>query len=409
MSLNASFKTWKKHTALLSLSLCGGLFFSVSSQAADLNQIQKQIKQQEQKIAQQKQEQNKLQSTLKSQENKINNVVGNLRETETSLKETKKIIAETTRQIQRLEQQQQAQKAKLAKQLDAIYRTGNPNSVVEHLLSDEAKNNDRMMMYAKHINQSRLDLIAELKATEAQLTEQKAYLSGQQKEQQSQLSEQKQQQQELQKAKNERERTLTQLNRTLAKDQSKLDSLKANEIALRNEIDRAAKAAKEQEKKEREQLAQKKQAEEKRTQKAYQPTAQEQQLIRSGAGLSGKYAYPVAGKVLHRFGETQAGEVKWKGIVIAANAGAPVKAISGGRVILSSWLSGYGQVVVIDHGKGYMSLYGYNQAVFVKTGSLVNAGQKIAEAGNSGGQSRSGLYFEIRRQGNAVNPLSWLG
>lgn len=385
-------------------SLC--LVFGV--QAADLTQIQKQIKQQEQKIAEQKREQNKLQSSLKSQENKINDVVGSLRETETSLKETKKIIAETNKQIQRLEQQEKTQKAKLAKQLDAIYRTGNPNSVVEHLLSEDAQKNDRMMVYAKHLNQSRMALLNDLKATRAQLDEQKAYLSGQQQEQQSQLSEQKKQQQELQKAKNERQTTLNQLNKTLERAQNKLETLKENEIALRNEINRAAQVAQQQEQREREQLAQKKQAEEKRTNRAYQPTEQEQQLIRSGSGLSGKYPRPVNGSILHRYGSTQVGEVKWKGVVISASAGTAVKAIASGRVILANWLSGYGQVVVIDHGKGDMSLYGYNQALFVRTGTLVKAGQKIAEVGNSGGQGRSALYFEIRRQGNAVNPMNWL-
>ncbi|MGQ0287341.1 murein hydrolase activator EnvC [Pasteurellaceae bacterium 22721_9_1] len=399
-----SVKKFIKYTALC----CGALLLSLSSQASDLQKIQQQIKQQEQKIAEQKREQNKLQSTLKSQENKINDVVGVLRETETSLKETKKIIAETTRQIQRLQQQQKSQKEKLAKQLDVLYRAGNPNSVIEHLLSEDAKNNDRMMMYAKHMNQTRLQLIDELKATRAQLEQQKAYLSGQQKEQQTQLSEHKKQQQELQKAKNERQSTLNKLSKTLERDQNKLDTLKANENALRNEIQRAAQAAAQQEKQEREQLTQKKQAEEKRTNTVYQPTEQEKKLLRSGAGLSGKYPRPVAGKILHSFGSTQVGEVKWKGIVISASAGTAVKSIAAGRVILSSWLSGYGQVVVIDHGKGYMSLYGYNQAVFVKAGSLVNGRQKIAEVGNSGGQNRSALYFEIRRQGNAVNPMSWL-
>ncbi|PVX39216.1 septal ring factor EnvC (AmiA/AmiB activator) [Pasteurella langaaensis DSM 22999] len=404
-----SLKIVKKLTALCSQGLiCGSLCLAFGAQAADLSKIQQQIKQQEQKIAEQKREQNKLQSSLKSHENQINDIVGNLRKTETSLKETKKIIADTNKQIQQLEQQQKAQKAKLADQLDAIYRNGNPNSVIEHLLSEEAQNNDRMMVYAKHMNQSRIALLDDLKATLAQLDEQKAYLSSQQQEQQSQLSEQKKQQQALQKAKNARQSTLNQLNKTLERDQNKLETLKANETALRNEINRAAQQAREQEQKEREQLAQKKQAEEKRTNRTYQPTEQEQQLIRSGSGLAGKYPRPVNGSILHNYGSTQVGEVKWKGIVISASTGTAVKAIAAGRVILANWLSGYGQVVVIDHGKGDMSLYGYNQALFVRTGTLVKAGQKIAEVGNSGGQGRSALYFEIRRQGNAVNPMNWL-
>ena len=102
------------------------------------------------------------------------------------------------------------------------------------------------------------------------------------------------------------------------------------------------------------------------------------------------------------------GELKWKGIVIGAGAGSSVKAIADGRVILANWLQGYGLMVIIKHGESDLSLYGYNQSVSVREGQLVKAGQKIAEVGSSGGQSRSGLYFEIRRKGVAMNPTGWL-
>ncbi|WP_443090403.1 murein hydrolase activator EnvC [Basfia succiniciproducens] len=399
-----SNKIPRKLTALLGL----GLFFAFPLQAADLSKIQQQIKQQEQKIAEQKRTQNQLQSTLKAQETKMSGMIGELRQTETDLKETRKIISETNKQIRTLEQQERAQKEKLAKQLDAVYRSGNPSSVVEHLLSDDAKKADRMKVYYEHMNQARMDAIAEIRNTWAQLDEQKNVLNTQLQEQQTQLSTQKKQQQELQKMKNERQSTLNKLSKSLKQDQNRLQTLKENEIALRNEIQRAAQAAQQQEKREREAYTAKKESEEKRSNKPYQPTSQEQQLIRSNSGLSGRYAYPVVGRILHAFGSQQAGEVKWKGIVISARAGTAVKSIANGRVILANWLQGYGLVVVVDHGKGDMSLYGYNQSVSVKVGSLVRAGQQIAEVGNSGGQGSSGLYFEIRRQGNAVNPMGWL-
>lgn len=401
-------KTPQKMSAVLTFFCAINIFVVKQVFAADISQIQKQIKQQEQKIAQQKLEQSKLQSNLKAQENKISNVVGLLRQTETDLKETRRLIAETNKQIKNLENQEAKQKANLAQQFDSAYRAGNPSSVIEHLLSDEAQKADRMNHYYQHMNQARIDLIEQLRQTRKQLAEQKEIMSGQQKTQQGQLSEQKKQQQELQKMKNERQTTLNQLNKTLERDQNKLETLKANENALRQEIQRAAQAAKEQEQRERDALAQKKQSEEQKSNKPYQLNEQEQQLVRSSGGLNGKYAFPVTGKILHRFGSTQVGEVKWKGIVIAASAGSPVRAIADGRVILANWLQGYGLVVVIEHGRGDMSLYGYNQSVSVKVGSLVRAGQKIAEVGSSGGQGQSGLYFEIRRQGNAVNPLNWL-
>lgn len=102
------------------------------------------------------------------------------------------------------------------------------------------------------------------------------------------------------------------------------------------------------------------------------------------------------------------GELRWKGIVIESPAGATVKAIAPGRVVLADRLQGYGLIVVIDHGKGDMSLYGYNQSLLVKRGQLVQAGEKIAEVGNSGGQDQNALYFEIRRRGKAINPSPWL-
>ena len=404
MSLSVIYKTAKKSTALYVV----GLLFALSAQANNLSDIQQKIKQQEQKIAEQKQEQNQLQSALKNQETKISEVIGELRQTETGLKETRKIISDTDKQIKLLEKQEKEQKTKLAKQLDTIYRSGNPSSVIDHLIANDAQTADRMKVYYQHMTQARMDLINDLKATRAQLTEQKEAMATHQKEQQEHISAQKKQRQELQKNQTERQTTLNKLNQALARDQNRLDTLKANENALRQEILQAAQQGLEQVERAREALAQKSQAEEKKNNKPYQPTEQEQQSVRSGSGLSGKYAYPVAGKILHRFGTSQAGELKWKGIVIAAGSGTPVKAIADGRVILANWLQGYGLVIVIDHGKGDISLYGYNQAVSVKSGTLVRAGQKIAEVGSSGGQGNSALYFEIRRQGNAVNPLSWL-
>ncbi len=122
----------------------------------------------------------------------------------------------------------------------------------------------------------------------------------------------------------------------------------------------------------------------------------------------GQAFWPVRGPTLHRYGEQLQGELRWKGMVIGASEGTEVKAIADGRVILADWLQGYGLVVVVEHGKGDMSLYGYNQSALVSVGSQVRAGQPIALVGSSGGQGRPSLYFEIRRQGQAVNPQPWL-
>ena len=93
--------------------------------------------------------------------------------------------------------------------------------------------------------------------------------------------------------------------------------------------------------------------------------------------------------------------------MIKANEGAPVTTIHHGQVVFSDWLKGFGWVVVIDHGEGFMSLYGHNQAILKEVGDQVTQGEVIALVGQSGGQSDPGLYFEIRHKGSAVNPNKW--
>ena len=99
----------------------------------------------------------------------------------------------------------------------------------------------------------------------------------------------------------------------------------------------------------------------------------------------------------------------WKGILIGGGQGASVSAIADGDVVFADWLEGFGNVLVIDHGNGYLSLYGNNASLLKSSGDSVRRGETIAQVGNSGGQPQSGLYFEIRWQGKPVNPSSWLG
>ncbi|OOF45066.1 murein hydrolase activator EnvC [Rodentibacter trehalosifermentans] len=401
----------KTSAMLTALFCCGALLFSAGSQSADLNQIQQQIKQQESKLAEQKRAQAKLQSTLKNQESQINSVAGKLRETELSLKEIRKQIADADKQLKLLEKQEGEQKAKLAKQMDMIYRSGLNPSVLERMLSEDAKKAARMKVYYEHLNQTRIEMIHHLQATQAQIVKQKAAILGQQQTHKDQLSTQKKQQQELEKVQRERQSTLNEINKTINQDQNKLERLRANETALRQEIQRAEQAARQQEQRERDALAQRKQAEEKRTAKPYKPTAQERQLINSTSGLGTakrQYNKPVNGSTLYAFGSAQAGEARWKGMVIAASNGTPVRAIAAGRVIFSGQLNGYGYMVIIKHGDSDLSLYGFNQAVFVKANQLVSAGQTIAQVGNTGELSRPALYFGISRKGTPVNPAGWI-
>lgn len=122
----------------------------------------------------------------------------------------------------------------------------------------------------------------------------------------------------------------------------------------------------------------------------------------------GRLKWPVKGKVKRLFGKSrQAANVKWNGVLIPSREGKDVKAISHGRVAYADWLRGYGMLVIIDHGDGYMTLYGYNQALYKETGDWVEEGEVIATVGRSGGQLKSALYFEVRVKGQPSNPTKW--
>lgn len=125
------------------------------------------------------------------------------------------------------------------------------------------------------------------------------------------------------------------------------------------------------------------------------------------ARLRGKLAWPVSGRVLAHFGDTRAGGIKWDGLRIATERGSPVRAISEGRVIYADWLSGLGLLAIVDHGSGYLSLYGHNDRLLKAAGDRVGAGETIAAAGDSGGQESPELYFEIRRAGKPIDPRPW--
>lgn len=126
------------------------------------------------------------------------------------------------------------------------------------------------------------------------------------------------------------------------------------------------------------------------------------------AGMQGKLLLPVEGRISHRFGnQKNQGKLRWHGIFIDAAEGESVYAVHYGRVVFSDWLRGFGLLMIVSHGEGYMSLYGHNQALFRETGDWVSAGEVIAAVGDSGGQDKTGLYFEIRIDGKPNNPQNW--
>lgn len=125
------------------------------------------------------------------------------------------------------------------------------------------------------------------------------------------------------------------------------------------------------------------------------------------AKLRGKLAWPVAGKLAASFGQTRAGGVKWDGVLVSGAQGSPVRAIYHGRVVYADWLSGLGLLTIIDHGDGYLSLYGHNERLYKEVGERVTAGDTIATLGDTGGRANPALYFEIRKGGRPIDPRPW--
>ena len=135
---------------------------------------------------------------------------------------------------------------------------------------------------------------------------------------------------------------------------------------------------------------------------------QSQRLPDTFGALRGRLQLPLRGELVAKFGGKRSDGPNWKGLLIRAAEGTEVKAVAGGQVVFADWLRGFGNLIIVDHGAQYLSIYGNNQAVLKRAGDRVEAGDVIASAGNTGSNEQSGLYFEMRHQGRAFDPLDWM-
>ncbi|EPK8021217.1 murein hydrolase activator EnvC [Providencia rettgeri] len=390
----------------------------ITANKGQLHDLLKSIAEKEKSVKEQQAKRSALLEQLKQQEQSISAAGRSLHETQNQLKQLDKEIISLSSNIKQLQTKKQQQEKLLADQLDAAFRLGKHQGLTLMFKGEEGQREERILAYYSYLNQAREKNIVALEETTQELQEQKQLEQKKQAEQKTTLARQQQEKRKLDNARASRQKTLNALESTLKEDQKNLAVLKQNEARLRDKIARAereAKARAEREAKEaariRVQVAEKeRQAKQKGS--TYKPSESERSLMSRTGGLgrpAGQAIWPVRGALLHNYGDVISSELRWKGMVIAANEGTQVKAIADGRVLLADWLQGYGLVVVVEHGKGDMSLYGYNQSALVNVGQEVRAGQPIALVGSSGGQERPALYFEIRRQGKTVNPRPWLG
>ncbi len=211
----------------------------------------------------------------------------------------------------------------------------------------------------------------------------------------------------------ERSKVLKKLSSQIANQRNEINKLKRDEKRLASLVQRLAKIAKEQAAAKRRQAeaAKQKSTDSKTTSKT---VAKNQALPSSQydgsnfAALKGKLNLPVRGEVTNRYGAArQDTGISWKGLFIRAAEGSEVKSVAKGSVVFADWLRGFGNLIIIDHGDGYMSLYGNNQALLKNLGDDVKGGDTIASVGNTGGNESAGVYFELRRQSKPFDPMAW--
>ena len=387
---------------------------SADASKNELKNLQLNIAEKEKSVKEQQGKRTDLLGQLKKQENDIAVAGRELYSTQKGLKKLDGEITSLGANIKQLDLKQKTQRALLSKQLDAAFRQGRHQGIELIFKGDEGQREERILAYYTYIGAAREKTITELEETTRQLHSQRREEQKKRAEQSNLLGKQQTEKKKLDTAQSARKSTLTKLESSLKADQKDLLVMRENESQLRNKIAKAEREAKARAEREAREAAKvrAKQAQAKKKGSTYTPTQDERSLMSRTGGLgrpAGQAMWPVRGPVLHRFGDSISGELSWKGMVIGAPEGTQVKAVADGRVLLADWLQGYGLVVVVEHGKGDMSLYGYNQSALVNVGDQVKAGQPVSLVGSSGGQERPGLYFEIRRQGRTVNPQPWLG
>ena len=397
--------------------MVGALFLSFVAIAADKNDLHKvreQIQQKQQEIQKQKKSLDELHQQLQQDETAVNTLSQRLGKSQEKLQLTRKQLRVLELQGRELAARQQQQERLLAAQLDHAYRMGH-NDYLKLLLNQQDPSAiDRALEYYGYINQARLVTIKDMQETRNQLTQNRKQVNKTSQQLSSVVTEQKQNQKQLQQKQQAREETAEQLKKSLASDQIQLSKLQAAEKEMQRKIEETRKRIIEERKRKKAEAlarARTKAREQGRSEAAAEAKAAADIALGDHKGLGkekGRLPWPIRGALVRHFGEHRGGEVTWKGILIGASSGAPVKAIADGDVVFADYLDGFGNVLVIDHGSGYLSLYGNNSALLKQSGDNIQRGEIIARSGNSGNQPQPGVYFEIRWQGKPVNPATWL-
>ena len=312
-------------------------------------------------------------------------------------------IAATAKQLRALDQQLAGQQAKLedllkrrnlldaklkdqrdalAALLRSAYAQGRGEELKLLLAQDSAADIARMLAYYRYFERARLDEIEDLLKNLDALAKLQDDIGTQTAALQKTRAEQAGQAMQLDTERSARRQALDRLDATLKSQKSRLAALGKDEKAL---LDLIAKLR-----------------------DIFADIPQNLAGAEPFAAMRGKLLWPLRGRIVERFGAGTGGGTASQGVLIAAKDGSEVRAVSHGRVVFADWLRGYGLLLIVDHGDGYLSLYGYNETLLEDVGDWVDAGTVIATSGDSGGRPTPGLYFELRYKGKAIDPMTWL-
>ena len=340
---------------------------------------------------------------LKESERAISDANRALRELSGQAREVDARLAQVRAESGAGERTLKEQQALLARLLYHRYVGGQAEPLKLLLNREDPNQIARQMHYLAYVSRARAGVISGLRGNLAHLgelareTEQKAReLAGI-------AAEQQLQRQRLEREKLARGATLARISRDINDQRRRIGTLKRDENRLARLVDSLARLVA------REPRAASRPAPRARKEQAPEPSAGSAAALGAFAALKGRLALPVRGQPANRFGAPrESGGANWKGLFIAARAGEEVRAVAPGRVIFADWMRGFGNLLIVDHGDAYMSLYGNNESLFKQVGDLIHGGEAVAAVGNSGGNPDSGLYFEIRHQGRPLDPLGWL-
>jgi len=366
-------------------------------------------------------------------EREVSKATRALRQVMSEQTEVSRQLAELETEQQQLEERISARQKELGRWLRQNYIYGTPNDITALLAAHDPNQAVRDTYYLERLGRTQHELIEGLRADLRLKAEHAQRVSTRQATLARLEGDRRKRQEKQEEAYARRRETLGKIETTLKTQKERMAALKADEERLTQVVNTLVKRAAEAEaraataRRERERTNTQARARSSAPRRAGQPpNVGKNNMVEPVVGrvwgvpeptpggtgfaqLRGKLNFPVAGELLGRFGAPRAGQgTAWRGVFIRAPKGATVRAVSDGSVAFSDWLRGYGNLLIIDHGGGYLSIYGNNDALHKKAGDSVRAGEAIASVGTSGSEAESGLYFEIRHRGQAIDPMQWV-